>query len=314
VCELCATKINRSLVTSGFSDSESEGCSEEELGCKEEEEDEEDKDDKENDEKVDENDGDGDGDDDDDDNNGDDNDNNDRNDDDDGNIDKEEDDGRDGDGDGDDDDDDGNKGADAVDLGQTSVTKGDTLRLAQIDSASPAYAKRKEQRLALKYNVPWQPDSSSISCGECAMAFTLYVRRHHCRNCGKSICSGCSDFCLVTYQAKTKKKRVCITCWHDLNDLNAQKVLDTAHRTIYGNVAPGVKIAGDLLLATSDYDRRGAGVRSALEVTTGISAQVIGKLPIVGAAFQILGAVLTAKHIDIQTKQTCREVREESQK
>ena len=38
----------------------------------------------------------------------------------------------------------------------------------------------------------WTPDKSCAACMICNKAFTLYFRRHHCRKCGRCICSSCA--------------------------------------------------------------------------------------------------------------------------
>lgn len=40
----------------------------------------------------------------------------------------------------------------------------------------------------------WQPDSAVLACGLCSRDFTLFVRRHHCRKCGRVVCASCSKF------------------------------------------------------------------------------------------------------------------------
>ena len=40
----------------------------------------------------------------------------------------------------------------------------------------------------------WVPDSNVVQCTECSTDFSLLVRKHHCRNCGKIFCNSCSDY------------------------------------------------------------------------------------------------------------------------
>ncbi|KEG06958.1 zinc finger protein [Trypanosoma grayi] len=42
----------------------------------------------------------------------------------------------------------------------------------------------------------WKPDSASQQCDNCAKAFDLFRRRHHCRLCGGLFCYGCSNLFL----------------------------------------------------------------------------------------------------------------------
>lgn len=38
----------------------------------------------------------------------------------------------------------------------------------------------------------WQPDAEVTTCPICGTTFTFWNRKHHCRKCGKVVCSGCS--------------------------------------------------------------------------------------------------------------------------
>jgi len=42
-----------------------------------------------------------------------------------------------------------------------------------------------------KYENIWQLDSSNDVCSNCKSYFNLFIRRHHCRSCGKIYCSYC---------------------------------------------------------------------------------------------------------------------------
>ena len=45
----------------------------------------------------------------------------------------------------------------------------------------------------------WVPDCLSPSCSLCNQPFSLFVRKHHCRHCGKIICKKCSNCHYVFY-------------------------------------------------------------------------------------------------------------------
>lgn len=42
-------------------------------------------------------------------------------------------------------------------------------------------------------NLQWQPDNAAQDCFLCNEVFTFFNRRHHCRKCGRVVCSSCSD-------------------------------------------------------------------------------------------------------------------------
>lgn len=48
---------------------------------------------------------------------------------------------------------------------------------------------RRESDLVLP---PWQPDSAVTQCPVCNRQFTFLFRKHHCRKCGRVVCSQCS--------------------------------------------------------------------------------------------------------------------------
>jgi len=73
----------------------------------------------------------------------------------------------------------------------------------------------------------WIPDAEISHCPRCSAQFGLFVRRHHCRNCGCIYCSHCSNFfapvdaykdftpaCTVSpFSIPSTKRRVCQTCF-----------------------------------------------------------------------------------------------------
>ena len=64
----------------------------------------------------------------------------------------------------------------------------------------------------------WVADSDSNFCTECGKKFTLTFRRHHCRFCGRLLCSDCT-------QHKLLKQRACDSCIVLYNDVTHRHVL-----------------------------------------------------------------------------------------
>lgn len=61
----------------------------------------------------------------------------------------------------------------------------------------------------------WVPDKYSPRCAKCAAAFSLALRRHHCRKCGRVFCSKCSKHSLELPELRLKgKQRVCDWCFN----------------------------------------------------------------------------------------------------
>lgn len=80
-------------------------------------------------------------------------------------------------------------------------------------------------------SAQWMPDSTAKACGACKRDFTLILRRHHCRVCGKIFCDDCSNRklpiahhlivrkpgtptnTLAMLTTPTQLVRVCLDCW-----------------------------------------------------------------------------------------------------
>ncbi len=98
-------------------------------------------------------------------------------------------------------------------------------------------------------NHSWVDDNSVTSCYNCQRNFSLILRRHHCRHCGKIFCYDCSNYWqmmpenmlsddskkgtwneyIASYivSKQDKKHRVCITC-NDLIEtiVSVKKLID----------------------------------------------------------------------------------------
>ena len=67
------------------------------------------------------------------------------------------------------------------------------------------------------HKAVWVPDSASKQCMLCEQKFSAFIRKHHCRMCGRVICSSCSpdkvDISeLVGAEPSGKLERVCKQC------------------------------------------------------------------------------------------------------
>ncbi|PWY77062.1 FYVE-domain-containing protein [Aspergillus heteromorphus CBS 117.55] len=87
----------------------------------------------------------------------------------------------------------------------TSVTPGSSYASAIDLSSSPPDSRRQgtnDHRHAsraptagdyVEYVRPqWQPDAEVAKCPICGAAFSFFYRKHHCRKCGRVVCSSCS--------------------------------------------------------------------------------------------------------------------------
>ncbi|RIB16736.1 Dbl homology domain-containing protein [Gigaspora rosea] len=85
---------------------------------------------------------------------------------------------------------------------------------------SPTLTERKDshkKRIVYNYHAPvWIPDSQADRCMNCSEEFTLFLRKHHCRACGKVICHTCSTRNFVipgSSEREDKLARACDPCF-----------------------------------------------------------------------------------------------------
>lgn len=64
----------------------------------------------------------------------------------------------------------------------------------------------------------WVPDESESVCMVCRRErFTMFNRRHHCRRCGRLVCSSCSTKKMVVEGCRENPTRVCDQCYSYFN-------------------------------------------------------------------------------------------------
>ncbi|XP_061387743.1 zinc finger FYVE domain-containing protein 9 [Musca vetustissima] len=59
----------------------------------------------------------------------------------------------------------------------------------------------------------WVPDNMATGCMQCAAKFTMIKRRHHCRACGKVLCSVCCSQKFKLEFLSEPESRVCVQCY-----------------------------------------------------------------------------------------------------
>ncbi len=64
----------------------------------------------------------------------------------------------------------------------------------------------------------WMQDNTKTNCVLCDTLFTTFVRRHHCRQCGRLVCNTCSPHRIILgHVHRTQTQRVCTSCFQGAN-------------------------------------------------------------------------------------------------
>ncbi|WYZ34934.1 hypothetical protein EsH8_I_001210 [Colletotrichum jinshuiense] len=64
---------------------------------------------------------------------------------------------------------------------------------AAVQSASRGQQGLEERSGPPEFVLPrWQPDAEVVLCPICNVQFSIFVRKHHCRKCGRVVCNACS--------------------------------------------------------------------------------------------------------------------------
>ncbi|KAH7027248.1 uncharacterized protein B0I36DRAFT_364481 [Microdochium trichocladiopsis] len=62
----------------------------------------------------------------------------------------------------------------------------------------PPHARPATHRSTSEFILPrWQPDAEVTLCPICSTQFGIFVRKHHCRKCGRVVCNACSPHRIV---------------------------------------------------------------------------------------------------------------------
>ncbi|GFO01476.1 fyve and coiled-coil domain-containing protein 1 [Plakobranchus ocellatus] len=69
----------------------------------------------------------------------------------------------------------------------------------------------------------WQDNGEVTHCPQCRAEFSLFVRKHHCRLCGRIFCWSCSDYWLDS-TLSSKKVRCCKPCYDIQTDSGAAQL------------------------------------------------------------------------------------------
>jgi hypothetical protein len=70
-------------------------------------------------------------------------------------------------------------------MGQMNVIPGSPTQVEQKTDPLPGFV------ALTSADAAWQKDSAAPTCNDCAGAFGIATRRHHCRTCGQCFCDRC---------------------------------------------------------------------------------------------------------------------------
>ncbi|KNC31156.1 hypothetical protein FF38_13972 [Lucilia cuprina] len=74
----------------------------------------------------------------------------------------------------------------------------------------------------------WVPDNMATGCMQCSAKFTMIKRRHHCRACGKVLCSVCCSQKFKLEFLTEPESRVCVQCYLILTQRQTQSVINSS--------------------------------------------------------------------------------------
>ncbi|KAM5130049.1 zinc finger FYVE domain-containing protein 26 [Mantella aurantiaca] len=78
--------------------------------------------------------------------------------------------------------------------------------------------------------MQWIPDDNEVTCMVCKNErFTMFNRRHHCRRCGRLVCSSCSMKKMVVEGCRENPARVCDQCHNYFSTNDAKTEEDLEH-------------------------------------------------------------------------------------
>ena len=70
----------------------------------------------------------------------------------------------------------------------------------------------------------WKPDYAVTHCEGCRLEFTVFKRRHHCRDCGGIFCAPCSsESAPIPWRQFSDPVRVCHACKESIRSLLSEK-------------------------------------------------------------------------------------------
>eukprot|EP01062_Namystynia_karyoxenos_P029420 TRINITY_DN22104_c0_g1_i1.p1 TRINITY_DN22104_c0_g1~~TRINITY_DN22104_c0_g1_i1.p1 ORF type:complete len:780 (+),score=216.76 TRINITY_DN22104_c0_g1_i1:94-2340(+) len=111
-------------------------------------------------------------------------------------------------------------------------------------------------------SAEWQPDGDAADCAICQKSFTLLLRKHHCRKCGRCVCDNCSPH-RESLPGHVAPQRVCTECEtvgaSKQNTGAMARLRDAKSRLVAGGIAFHRNQKGDILVRGSSVEEIDGG-------------------------------------------------------
>lgn len=98
-----------------------------------------------------------------------------------------------------------------------TVASSETTAEPAAGPPEPYSSLTEEERLLGVLKPVWIADEEAVQCMNCSQRFTVLRRRHHCRACGRVLCSACCSSRARLEYGPQREARVCLPCLQVLN-------------------------------------------------------------------------------------------------
>jgi len=123
--------------------------------------------------------------------------------------------------------------------------------MAHINKCIEDLIRKSGKKAADQHAAVWVPDKEASKCMHCKkVEFSIIIRRHHCRKCGKVVCNDCSNKRFLLPEQSSKPLRVCLSCYDELAMQSAG----------LNNISKGDKATDSSGEEDSDDDEAGSNV------------------------------------------------------
>jgi hypothetical protein len=78
-------------------------------------------------------------------------------------------------------------------------------------------------------------ESKVANCMECTALFSIIMRKHHCKTCGKVFCGKCCRTVIVLINKEHIKQRKCSNCLITKSELKLKLIKSTSDKIEYSN-------------------------------------------------------------------------------